>query len=333
MLAELTARVQEMSQNQFIFLAIVLGIFAVVGFIIWKQSFQHARVMEDMPTSKARSAAQGFVELTGTQHALDGAPLTAPLTQTPCTWWSYKIEHKKKDRSSSGSGNSSWVTVEQDTSVGFFNLRDETGEVLVNPRGAAVTPATKKVWYGPDRRPPGMTPGFKGSGSGISIGFGGVNVGGGGGGLGFGRRYRYTERIMLDGESIYALGHFETWSNVAGKDERSERRAELLSEWKKNPAELVERFDEDGDGRIDADEWEQARKAAEQLVEEHVAKAAAKPEVSVLMKPEEDHPFILSSKSQSELTTAYRWKAIAGLVLFLAAGAALGVAVTARLGG
>ena len=122
-------------------------------------------------------------------------------------------------------------------------------------------------------------------------------------------------------------------SNVASPKEREERRAKILAEWKANPAELVQRFDEDGDGRVDMAEWELARKAADALVEENVAKAAMKPDIDVLMKGEEGHPFILSTKSQDELTGVYRWRALAGLLVFLAGGVALGVTLTARLGG
>ena len=312
MIAELTADIQLMSQGQFIFLCLGLAALTVLGFYIWKKSFQHARVMEDTPTSRIRSAAQGFVELTGSQHALEGSPLSAPLTGSSCTWWSYQIEKRKRHRDSKGRTTTTWVRVESDTSVGFFNLRDETGEILVNPRGADVTPAIKKVWYGNSRKPSGTKSGFGGS---------------------FGGHYRYTERIMRPGEPIYALGHFETWSTVPDAKDRSQERNRLLAEWKKNPAELVQRFDEDGDGRVDSDEWEGARRAAEALVEEHVAKAAAKPDVDVLMKPEDGHPFILSTKSQEELTKRYRWQAFGGLVLFLAGVAALGVSLNARLGG
>jgi hypothetical protein len=55
-----------------------------------------------------------------------------------------------------------------------------------------------------------------------------------------------------------------------------------------------------------------------------------KPDVDVLMKPEEDHPFILSTKSQGELTRVYRWKALGGLLLFIGGVVALGVTLTAR---
>lgn len=311
MLDDATAAIQLMGEAEFAITALVLVVLTGAGFYVWKRSFQHARVMEDMPTSKVRSAAQGFVELAGTQHALEGSALSAPLTGRACTWWSYVIEKKKRRHTSKGRTQTTWVTLEKETSVGFFNLRDETGEILVNPCGADVTPSIKKVWYGNSRRP-----------SGAGSGFGGV----------FGGRYRYTERIMRPGEPIYALGHFETWSNIPDKDERSKRRAEILAEWKKNPTELVERFDSDGDGRVDMEEWDRARKAAEADVEDHVAQAAMKPDVDVLMKSEEDHPFILSTKSQDELTKVYRWKATGGLILFVAGFVALGVTLTARFG-
>ena len=312
MLDDVSAGIHLMGEGEFAFLAFLLVVLTGAGFYVWKKSFQHARVMEDMPTSKVRSAAQGFVELGGTQQAFEGTPLSAPLSHSACTWWSYQIEKKKRKRASEGGTTHKWVTVEKDTSVGFFMLRDDTGEILVNPRGADVTPSVKKVWYGDSKRPMGITSGFGGA---------------------LGSRYRYTERIMLPGEPIYALGHFETWSNVADPTERSEKRAEILARWKKNPAELVERFDADGDGRVDMDEWDRARKAAEALVEVHVAKAAMKPDVDVLMNPEEDHPFILSTKSQEELTKRYRWQAVGGLLVFLASGVALGVSLTARFGG
>ena len=59
---------------------------------------------------------------------------------------------------------------------------------------------------------------------------------------------------MRPGEPIYALGHFETWSNVPGTTERSRKQVEILAEWKEDPSELVRRFDEDGDGRVDGND-------------------------------------------------------------------------------
>jgi hypothetical protein len=269
-------------------------------------------MMEDTPRSKIRSAAQGFVELSGIQHPLEGTPQSAPLTGSACTWWDYKIERREQTRNSKGQERTSWSTVEKGTSVGFFHLKDETGQILVNPMGADVTASLQRVWYGDERRP-----------NGDSASRFGPSLRG---------RYRYTERIMRPGEPIYALGHFETWSNVPGTQERSKKKSEILAGWKTDADELVRRFDADGDGRVDGDEWEKAREAAQVLVEEQVTEAAMKPDIDILMKPEEDHPFILSTKSQSELTKVYRWKALGGLVVFLAGLAAVGVTLNARFG-
>ncbi len=312
MLAELTSNIGTLSQTQFGLLLLVLAVFTGVGFFLWKKFFQNARMMEDMPRSKIRSAAQGFVELSGIQKPLEGTPLSAPLTGRACTWWDYKIEKRESTRNSKGQESSSWSTVEKDTSVGFFHLKDGTGEILVNPVGADVTASLQRVWYGDARRPNGVS----------SSRFGASLKG----------QYRYTERIMRPGEPIYALGHFETWSNVPGRQERSKKKSEILAGWKMDADELVRRFDADGDGRVDGDEWEKAREAAQALVEKQVTEAALKPDIDILMKPEEDHPFILSTKNQDELTKVYRWRAVGGLLLFLAGLAAVGVTLTSRFG-
>ena len=102
MLADIRAAIPLMGEVEFAILALALVVLTGVGFFVWKKSFQHARVMEDMPTSKVRSAAQGFVELAGVQHPLDATPLLAPLTHHPCTWWSYVIEKKQRSSSSRG---------------------------------------------------------------------------------------------------------------------------------------------------------------------------------------------------------------------------------------
>ena len=51
-----------------------------------------ARMIEDTPTSRIRSAAQGYVELGGRCRALDGTQNLAPLTQRPCVWWRCRIQ-------------------------------------------------------------------------------------------------------------------------------------------------------------------------------------------------------------------------------------------------
>lgn len=292
-----------------------------VGFWLWRRSFQNARVMEDTPTSKIRSAAQGFVELAGTQDtAMDRTPI-APLSGRPVTWWSYKIEKKERSAGGDGGRKTTWRTVETRTSSNLIRLDDGTGQVVVNPAGAEVTPSSSDTWYGSERKPTrGPGPG----GSGL-VDWGGM--------VGTSRRrYRYTEKIMRPGEPLFALGHFETRRGAVDSDERARRRTELLAEWKADPAALAARFDEDGDGRVDMHEWERARAAAEAAVEEQAAREERQPAADLLLKPPDGRPFILSVKDQAELARSYRFRSVAFLALFLVGLAATGVLVTGWFG-
>jgi len=94
-----------------------------------------ARMVEDTPTSRIRSAAQGYVELAGRCRALDGTENIAPLTQRPCVWWRYHVQRR------TGSGSSSnrrtkWQKVSSGRSEQPFLLSDGTGDCIVQPAGA-----------------------------------------------------------------------------------------------------------------------------------------------------------------------------------------------------
>jgi hypothetical protein len=309
--------VQTMGSSDFFWMAVVLGALTVVGFVLWRRALQNARVMEDVPTSKVRSAAQGYLELVGRQHPIDERPLSAPLSGRSCTWWFYEIERKERRTDSKGRTRTTWVTVEKRTSPQLIRFEDGTGEVVVNPAGAEVVPVISNQWYGHSKRPTGGPPAGSSFLS-ITAAFG---------------RYRYTEKIMCPGEPMYAIGHFETRSGELGPSERARRKAELLAEWKEDQEGLVERFDADGDGAVDLQEWERAREEAERVVEQKVAESALDPDVDLLLKPPDGRPFILSPKSQEELTRHYRVRSLLGLAIFLLCGAVLGVAMTARFGG
>ncbi|MEJ2141596.1 MAG: hypothetical protein P8Y24_04455 [Gammaproteobacteria bacterium] len=60
------------------------------GFGIFR-NVQRARIIEDTPTSKIRSAAQGYVEIIGRGQYFNKSPVIAPLTLTECIWYSFEI--------------------------------------------------------------------------------------------------------------------------------------------------------------------------------------------------------------------------------------------------
>jgi hypothetical protein len=90
---------------------------------------QQRRLILDTPASKIRSASLGMVELSG----LADGPYTmaAPITERQCYFYRTVVwEWKRKGRSNR------WVKVAGECSHVAFFLDDNTGKVLIDPRGA-----------------------------------------------------------------------------------------------------------------------------------------------------------------------------------------------------
>ena len=258
---------------------------------------RRARLIEDTPTAKIRSAAQGYLELIGRGKFLGDKPIAAPLTGTPCTWYSYKIERKVH----SGK-HTRWNTVESGISSLPFLLVDDTGQCLINPTGAEVIPAVNHVWYGHSRRPA--------SGSSNTRGFFQLSSGG----------YRYTEMRMHADESLYALGEFVTQGEHQRGRNLDREVSATLKGWKQQPEALLHHFDTDKNGEIDLQEWERAREAAHKKVLHARLSNAATSSVHTLGKPRDGRPFILSVESQRSMSRKFRIKAAACLVVFVLSG-------------
>ena len=113
---------------------------------------RRARWVEDTPTSRIRSAAQGLVELNGELDAGGHAPLISPLAEIDCLWYRFRVEEYRR------SGKTSqWRTVEQGASERPFLLRDATGSCWIDPKGAEVHPRQRRRWEGHRRWPAGHT--------------------------------------------------------------------------------------------------------------------------------------------------------------------------------
>ncbi len=122
---------------------VVCALVAALALLAWRGTLRRSHAMDDTPTSKIASAAQGFVELQGRGQALDGAPLLSPLNQLPCLWYRYKIERKR--------GND-WKTEERATSSALFVLDDGSGHCTVDPEGAEVSPQHTETWTRGEQR-------------------------------------------------------------------------------------------------------------------------------------------------------------------------------------
>jgi len=283
----------------------VLAVVAALGAWFLRRGLKRARILEDTPTSLIRSAAQGYCELNGYAVLLPGATVRSPLSGATCCWWWYEVaEYVRAGK------NSRWQVVESDVSGAVFALDDPTGRCIVDPDGADVIPSQSRTWYGSGQRPL------------LSWEHGAR--------FGLGQRYRYRERLLLPEAALFAIGWFETVGDpFSGADAQRELAAKLV-EWKRDPRQLKARFDRDGDGQLDAGEWEAARSAAKAEVGAELSQRALAPGVNVLRQARDGRPFLLSTIPQADLISRCRWQARAALLPIVLAAWLVFEILTAR---
>ena len=73
---------------------IILGIGLACGYGTF-YFIRRARIIEDTPTSRIRSASQGYVELIGTIKYFTSQAVFAPLTGQACAWYHFHIEKRE----------------------------------------------------------------------------------------------------------------------------------------------------------------------------------------------------------------------------------------------
>ena len=279
-------------------IAVTVGL-AVGAFCTWAalRAFQRKRLIEDTPTALIRSAPQGYVELQGQARLMDGDQIYARLSNRLCVWYKYKVEQRQRRRDSNGSQRSSWVTLERETSEDMFYLEDATGVCAVDPEGATVTPAHTHVWYGSSRIPGRY---HEDDGSWWARGIGQMTG-----------NYRYTEHRIEPGDLLYALGDFVTHGSGGSSFDRTVAVSEKLREWKRDQKFMLANFDSNQDGQIDMQEWENARAAAEQEVEQEMDESSGPPPVDVLRRSgQRRRPFVIHSGTEDEARKKLLWETI-----------------------
>jgi hypothetical protein len=297
--------------REFFWWSAVPALLALAGFAGTFAFLKRTRLIEDMPTSRLRSAAQGYIEVEGIARLMEGPEIVSPLSATRCVWWRYKVEEKQTD-SDRGTRRSHWATIESALSDDSFLLDDGTGTCVVDPAGARVIPTVSRRWYGATPRP-----------------HVGPEVG-----KGFWRalycRYRYTEELILVANEIYAIGGYRT--QMGGPDSFDEQVdvRELLAKWKTDKR-MMGVLDRNQDGTIDMKEWEAARRMAMHKVrQEHVQRAVETTDLHLMAKPRDERPYILSGIPQAQLVRRYRLYAAGCLGLVAASGGFVLWAMQAR---
>jgi len=153
---------------------------------------QNIRKLETTPTSKIRSAAQGYVELSGYGKPLPTTPVYSRIHQQPCLWYQTTIEERQTFQNGEVARNS-FKVIRQDRSQSCFILRDNTGECLVDPAGADIYTMRHIVAYGSTQNPHTLRPPTVWSWL-----------------LGTHARYRYRESLILENDFLTVNGNFDT---------------------------------------------------------------------------------------------------------------------------
>jgi hypothetical protein len=200
--------------------------------------YERRRRVQNVPTSRIRSAAVGPCELHG--HARAGAPLRTPFSRMPCVWYEYRMVRRDATDGSSatirlggmalsagGNGPRERVQVVTGRSNDIpFYIEDETGRIEIDPRGAHVEVGTVQTLNSVPFAGAPLPPGTK-----VSI----------------------TERYIPVDHPIWVMGHLRVEGDEQGG--RADRLAEHLRALKADAARMAA-GDGNGDGVVDASEWE-----------------------------------------------------------------------------
>jgi hypothetical protein len=274
----------DVSNGEFIRALFVYLLITGFGFSLAFFGLRRARLIEDVPTAKIRSAHQGYVELEGKAKRLPENQLISPLTKQECCWYDYSINTTGRDSSIVDSGNSYEIP---------FLLQDETGTCLIEPEGAEIITLHKKKWRGKKKHPDDIEE------TDIS--------------------YTYSESVLLENDLLYAVGHFQTLDGLKRNKMEAQLTREILKDWKGNQETLLQQFDDNKDGQIELSEWEKAKRLAANEASEKVTKMMNNypHRLSYPKLKQRGHQYLISNKPQSELVDYYRQRAKIGLFFFL----------------
>lgn len=288
--------------HQEVLIGLVLSILAVpVALWFGFRQLKRYRLIADTPTARVRSAHQGYVELIGRVMPAPDGPVRSPLTGRECVWYHFKVEKEK------GSGkNRRWVVEKEGTCDGWFQLDDGSGVCQIDPAGAEVKAASRRRWYGHSPMPL-AAPSRERTLFGLNVTFG---TG----------RYRYLEELILDYETLYALGRFISVGGGRDSIDQARETGEIIRDWKGDYDQLLSRFDSNGDGQLDLQEWEQVQQQARREAGRRQRELQALPTMHVLNCPDDgQQPFLLSTYDEERLSQRYRGFAYGCFAVVLAA--------------
>ena len=193
----------------------------------WRSVVLFKRTVEDVPTSKVKGVFYGLNEVKGSVQS--NAPLQTYLTERPSVWYEWRISerwrktetYRDKDGKRKTRTRSGWRKIDSGENFQPFFLRDETGQLLVEPEGAKVdAPSTMSCICSPS------DPIYYGKGPERAI-------------ANSTHRRRFTESSLTPGHAIYVLGPAKLREDVAQPMIAQSKEARYYFISTKSEAEII----------------------------------------------------------------------------------------------
>ncbi|MFZ3071681.1 MAG: hypothetical protein WA162_00355 [Thermodesulfobacteriota bacterium] len=270
---------------------------AAAGAILFVHSLtllRRKRIIENCPTSNIGTMPMGEVEIRGT--ARQKYFLKSPFSHIDCVRYSYAMYEIRK----TSEGERDILKGLGDSGDVPFLIEDKTGRTLVNPSGAILTAGEKNS--------------FSFRAEEFNMPYLGVLTAG---------NTKVIETIIPIGRPLYVMGFAKRVTLSA--DERKKSFLSRLMALKNDPSAL-KRYDADNDGKISAEEWDEARRSIEEEQTTEATEAAPKDDIEV-----GEHPsgglFYISDSSEADMLASMSWR----IPVFLTLGIALAAWGTVRM--
>ncbi len=230
------------------------------------------RNIENCPTSKIRSMSMGETEVNG--RARQKYSLRAPYSLTECVYYSYKIY--KTEMTPNGPRR---VISEYGESGNIpFYLEDDTGKVLILPKGSILKAGVKQTIHGD-----------------LLMGMPTNNTDG----------RKIVETIIPIGQFLYVKG-FAHRIKVNNKQRNKELTNRLFSI--KTDKKKIEKYDINNDGVISEEEWELARESVEkELMIEELSKEEDGDKIAIGKHPTGEF-FYIADRREDAVVKSFCWK-------------------------
>ncbi|HBU70208.1 MAG TPA: hypothetical protein DEE98_07500 [Elusimicrobia bacterium] len=206
----------------------------------------------------------------------------------------YKFRIEKEVRGSKG--RKSWQIIESGESACFFYLEDTTGKILIDPLEAET--------FMPRDYSDIESKGFS--------------------------RFRYSEWLIKPGDPVYVFGTVRKM-----KDTIADRKEKLFAKLRKlkEDRQKLAQFDTDKDGRLSAEEWDNAVRAAEEeLTREEMNNPDKVEDELVVGKGDLEKTFILSDKKENQISRELLFLCSALVIIGILLAVAGSVSLIARAG-